>query len=151
MSDRIWNRLGCASALAVATLAAPGIAQACCPSGGNGTENGATATSGLGESMPAATDLSADSSWSVYQFARGGVDYTQINDAYGVVRAAVGNIGSTAWVLPVGKDADRVLLPGDFVPAGDRRTIFKSSAIEVTRIETVDGPYWFVDPAETTE
>lgn len=95
-------------------------------------------------------DVSTDPSWSVYQFTRGGVNYTQINDAGGGVRAAVGNIGGTAWVLPLGTNADRVLLPGDALPVGTRRTIFKSTQIEVVLIETQVGPYWFISPVETS-
>ncbi|MCW1777265.1 hypothetical protein NB693_23345 [Pantoea ananatis] len=33
---------------------------------------------------------------------RDGVTYLQINDATGVVRAAVGRINETLWVLPMG-------------------------------------------------
>jgi len=150
MRARNWNRAAVLSVLALGA-AAPAVSFACCPSGGNGGSLLAPAsTTGLGESQPAATDVSTDSSWSVYQFARGGMNYTQINDANGVVRAVVGNIGSTAWVLPAGKDADRVRLPGDLVPAGNRRTIYKSTKIEVVEIESVDGLYWFIVPAETS-
>jgi hypothetical protein len=146
MSHKNWNRAAAVSAVLLVLASAPAVAGACCPSGGNGIAS----TSGLGESAPAAVDVSADPSWSVYEFTRSGVNYTQINDAGGGVRAAVGNIGSTAWVLPLGTNADRVLLPGDALPAGNRRTIFKSAKIEVVLIETTVGPYWLILPVETT-
>lgn len=144
MCVRIRNRIALVAAVLMASVAAP--AAACCPSGGNGIAS----ARGLGESSPDAIDVSTDVSLSVYQFARSGVNYTQINDVNGGVRAAVGNIGSTAWVLPLGTDADRVLLPGDSVPAGIRRTIYKSPKIEVIKVETPTGLYWLMLPAETT-
>ena len=147
MSHKNWNRAVAVVFTAFLALAAtPSFAGACCPSGGNGLMS----ANGLGESEPAALNVSTDINWKVYQFTRGGVEYTQINDAGGGVRAATGNIGSTAWVLPLGTNADRVLLPGDALPAGNRRSIFKSARIEVVLIETSVGPYWLIVPVETT-
>ena len=143
MRHRSTHRLACVTAALLLAPALPAFAGACCPSGGNGI----VGTTGLGESSPDAFNVSTDSRWAVYQFARGGVDYTQINDAAGNVRAAVGNIGNTAWVLPLGNDADRVLLPGDTIPAGTRRSIYKSFKIEVIEIDAVNGLYWLVTPA----
>ena len=147
MSHKHWNRSAAVLSTAfLALAAAPAFAGACCPSGGNGLMS----TNGLGESEPAAVNVSTDPSWKVYQFTRGGVEYTQINDTAGGVRAATGDSGSTAWVLPLGTNADRILLPGDALPAGNRRSIFKSARIEVVLIETSVGPYWLIVPAETT-
>lgn len=130
----------CGGVLAVAMLA-PTMAWACCPSDDKGAP---TASSGLGESAPTAPDLSADVAWQVYEFERDGVRYTQINDSTGAVRAAVGRIGETTWVLPIGLDADRVLLPGDALPAGYARVLLRSKEVEVVLIENGTAQYWLV-------
>ncbi len=66
---------------------------------------------GLGESTPKAPDRSLNPLWHIYEFKRDGVSYLQINDLTGTVRAAVGNISGTLWVLPMGVDVSRVSLP----------------------------------------
>lgn len=149
MLDRTLNRLAPVAAITLAAATMPAYAGACCPSGGNGAA--ATSVTGLGESNPYAVNVSTDPSWAVYQFERGGVHYTQVNDAYGVVRAAIGNIGRTAWVLPLGRDADRVRLPGDVVPEGVRVTLFKSPEVEVVAVKTTTGIYWVVSTTDVVE
>ena len=73
---------------------------------------GARATNGLGERSPAsATNLALDAAWSIYEFQRDGVTYLHINDTAGSVRAVVARVDNALWVLPMGKDADRVILP----------------------------------------
>lgn len=106
----------------------PAHAQQCCPSGGVGSPKSMT---GLGQSSPQIANLSIDPAWKVYQFERQGIRYLQINDLSGNTRLGIGRIGATAWVLPMGMDADRVILPGDAVPAGSPRTIFLSKDEEV--------------------
>ncbi|MCI2263360.1 hypothetical protein [Xanthomonas indica] len=86
-------------------LVSNAYAQSCCPGGGVGTP---IAIRGLGESAPAATNLSSNPSARIYQFERNGVTYLQINDTTGQVRGAIGRVGDTAWVTPMGKDVDRV-------------------------------------------
>ncbi len=56
------------------------FAQCGCPSGGGDAPK---ATSGLGEAMPDAIDLSSDPTWQVYEFERDGVRYVQVNDLSG--------------------------------------------------------------------
>lgn len=129
-----------AAMLAVAMLA-PMMAWACCPSDG---KTSPSASRGLGESVPPALDLATDAAWQVYEFERDGVRYTQINDSAGVVRAAVGRIGATAWVLPIGRDADRVRLPGDALPTGNTRVLLRSKEVEVVLIENGATQYWWV-------
>ncbi len=72
------------------------------------------------------------------------VRYTQINDSAGHVRAAVGRIAGTAWVLPIGRDADRVRLHGDALPAGNARVLLRSKEVEVVLIENGTTQYWWV-------
>ncbi|KAB7770398.1 hypothetical protein CEK69_10955 [Xanthomonas sp. LMG 12462] len=95
-------------ALAGALLACTGAAQACCPDGGHGAP---AASAGLGESLPKARNLALDPAWRIYEFSRDGVTYLQINDVAGTVRAAVGRVNDTLWVLPMGADVARVTLP----------------------------------------
>jgi hypothetical protein len=127
--------------LTVAMLAPTMAWAACCPSDDKGAPKAAR---GLGESTPAATDLAADAAWQIYEFERDGVRYTQVNDSAGTVRAAVGRIGATAWVLPIGRDADRVLLPGDALPAGSARVLLRSKEVEVVLIDNGATQYWWV-------
>lgn len=130
-----------AAMLTVAMLAPTMVWAGCCPSD---DKTSPKAARGLGESAPAAPDLAADAAWQVYEFERDGVRYTQVNDSAGTVRAAVGRIGETAWVLPIGRDADRVLFPGDALPAGNARVLLRSKEVEVVLIETGTTHYWWV-------
>lgn len=138
-----------AAILTSAALALPSTAWAqCCPSDGKTSPKAAR---GLGESAPQAPDLAVDEAWKIYEFERGGVRYTQINDDTGNVRAAVGRIGDTAWVLPIGRDADRVLLPGDAIPAGNARVLLRSKEVEVVLIETGSTQYWWIRALASTD
>lgn len=101
-------------------------------------------TSGLGQSNPNTVDLAANIHWQVYRFERDGIRYYQINDANHQVRAAVGTIDGTFWTLPVGVDADRVMLPGDPVPTGTPTTLYLSNDIEITLQQTGNGDYWMI-------
>lgn len=136
-----------AASLAAAMLVLPSMASACCPSD---DKTAPKAVLGLGESSPPAVDMASDPAWNIYEFERGGVRYTQVNDSSGGVRAAVGRIGDTAWVLPIGRDADRVLLPGDALPAGNARLLLRSKEVEVMLIENGATQYWWVRPLATT-
>lgn len=118
-------------ALALAAVLASPVAQAgCgCPSDRNGAPE--TTSIGLGESFPDSPDLANHPSWSVYKFMRDGVEYVQINDQYGNVRAAVGMIETTLWVLPVGSDADRVTTSPSVTPSGIPYTLYSADDVEV--------------------
>lgn len=128
-------------------MAAPSAAfAACCPS----DDKTAPAARGLGESSPQAPDLAIDAAWQVYEFARDGIRFIQINDSSGSVRAAVGRIGGTVFVLPAGRDVDRVLVPGDALPAGNRRVLYRSEEVEVVLIDSGTVQYWLVNPLSST-
>lgn len=103
-------------------LAAPTLVFACCPGGGQGVQ---LATAGLGESQPAALDLSSDPAWLVYAFERDGVSYYQVNDLTGQVNLIIAAIDSTFWTLPAGKTAARVSLPSAplALPKNARRSV----------------------------
>lgn len=113
-----------------AALGSPPVQARCgCPSDKNGAPE---ATIGLGEAYPDAPDLSANPTWKVYRFERDGIEYVQVNDQYGNVRAAVGMIGTTSWVLPIGDDADRVTTASTANPAGIALTLYNADGAEVT-------------------
>ncbi|MCW0422658.1 hypothetical protein [Xanthomonas sacchari] len=116
-------------------------AQSCCPSGGHGVVG-----KGLGESVPKALNLATDSAWRVYEFSRDGVNYLQINDASGVVRAAVGRIGKTLWVLPMGSDVGRVSLTAS--PAVQSRVIYRTADVVVRLRSDARGDAWEVTAVE---
>lgn len=125
-------------------LATPLVSAACCPGEGHGAPK---AASGLGESAPAAIDLAVDPSWQVYEFEKGGIQYVQINDQYGAVRAAVGRIEDTFWVLPIGGDAERVLLSDDGVPAGSPKILYRSQDVEVVLYQDGTVQRWVIQPS----
>lgn len=124
--------------LAGAFSAFPAAAQ-CCPGDGNGAPKTAV---GLGQAYPVAVDQSIDPAWHVYQFQRAGMNYIQVNDRNGTVRAAVGRIDDLVWVLPVGTDIERTFVTGDEMPIGRGSVLYRDSAIEVLRFPDASGDRW---------
>jgi hypothetical protein len=120
----------------------------CCPGGGHGAPK---AASGLGESSPATVDLAADPAWRVYEFEKDGIQYVQVNDQYGNVRTAVGRIGRTFWVLPIGGDVDRVADPADGVPPGTPKVLYRSSEVEVLLYQDGTSHNWVIRPASASQ
>jgi hypothetical protein len=129
-----------------AMVVSPFASADCCPSDGNGAPK--KGSSGLGEAFPVAPDLVADAAWQVYEFERDGIRYIQVNDHYGIVRAAVGRIDGTFWVLPIGADADRVSIPGDKAPIGEAKALYRSNEVEVLFYRDASGDRWIVRARE---
>lgn len=125
--------------LLVGIVSAFPVAAQCCPGDGNGAPKSAI---GLGQTHPIAVDQSVDPAWHVYQFQRAGMNYVQVNDRNGIVRAAVGRIDDVIWVLPVGTDVERVFVSGDEVPMGRKSMLFRDGAIEVLRVTDASGDKW---------
>lgn len=145
------SRSACAALalLACAAVVSPVAWANCgCPDDGR---DAPLASRGLGESFPAAVDLAADTAWQVYEFERDGVRYVQVNDATGTVRAAAGRIGGTAWIMPIGTDADRVAVPGDAVPTGTPRVLYRGSDVEVVLYQDGSQTRWMIRPLSVTE
>src|SRR5690242_3189922 len=69
------------------------------------------ASTGLGQAWPNAQDVSASTHWHVYTFTNNGVQYFQVNDLYGNVRVAFGNVNGQFLVLPMGRDAQHISTP----------------------------------------
>ncbi|MFC6841913.1 hypothetical protein [Xanthomonas theicola] len=140
MEIKAKTRLTFAGMTAGALLAGVNVAQACCPDGGHGA---AVAVTGLGERAPKAENLALDPTWRIYEFERDGVTYLQINDLTGTVRAGVGQIKDTLWVLPMGKDVARVVLPAK--NAGLHGTVaYRTSRFTVRAVPNTAGDAWVV-------
>lgn len=97
--------------------------------------------------MPPATNLAVDPSWRVYAFRRDGVEYLQVNDAKGVVRAALGHISETAWVMPIGTDVNRITIAAS---ANDNSgtLIYRSGPIAIRVLQTAQGNSWVFTTSE---
>jgi hypothetical protein len=94
-------------------------------------QTSASAT-GLGQSWPNATDVSANPHWHVYVFVLNGVKYVQINDLNGTVHAAVGTAGGATIVLPVGVDAQNVTTPTTSAASSTAQVVYQDAATTVT-------------------
>lgn len=114
----------------------------------DGRDNPGAGT-GLGEPMPSAVDLSGDPAWQVYAFERDGIRYLQINDSSYTPRAAIGRIGPTAWVLPIGQDADRVTIQ-EIAPPASSRIVYRDENIEVVHYQASGQDHWIVRPAASS-
>jgi hypothetical protein len=99
-------------------------------------------STGLGQSWPNATDVSASPHYHVYVFERLGVRYVQINDLNGNVRAAFGNAGGDIFGLPIGIDASRLATPSEpsEVPADSTgETVYQDDSSSVQAAPQPDG------------
>ncbi|KVT58029.1 hypothetical protein WK53_28715 [Burkholderia ubonensis] len=98
---------------------------------------------GLGQSWPNATDVSRNPHWHVYVFHLHGIDYVQINDLNGTVRAAVGTTNGVAIVLPVGVDALQVRTDtaalSHAATSLAAQTVYRDNATTVTATPQSDG------------
>ena len=70
--------------------------------------------------------------------------YVQVNDS-------AGRIGGTAWVMPIGTDADRVAVPDDITPAGVSSLLYCGPDVEVVRYQGGNVTRWLVRPLSPTE
>ncbi|MBB3832602.1 hypothetical protein FHR55_000768 [Xanthomonas arboricola] len=128
----------------------------CCPSGGVGVR-----ATGLGDSHPNATNLTLDPAWSIYEFQRDGVTYLQINDNSGTVRAVVARVDNALWVLPMGKDVDRVSIPtsnsigisittatASKATSNRTRMVYRTGNFTVHVEQQANEEYWNVSPSK---
>ena len=138
-----------ATILLLATMFASTLAyaQCGCPSGGGDAPK---AASGLGQAIPSAVDLASDPAWQVYEFERDGIRYLQINDSTNRTRAAIGQIGATAWVLPIGLDADRVAIQLSTSSAVAGRVLYRDKQIEVVHYLESNQNRWMIRPRDSS-
>ncbi len=140
LSHQIWLST---AVLFCAMTASPLASAGCgCPADGHGAPQ--LGGFGLGESFPAIPDVAPDQAWQVYEFERDGVRYVQVNDSTGRVRAAVGRIEHTLWVLPIGSDADRVSITEAVLPSGYSKLIYRSNDLEVVLVRSSNQDRWIV-------
>lgn len=134
-------------ALVAGLFAAPSAMAACgCTDDGHGTP--LLGGHSLGQSFPPVGPVAQDAMWRVYEFEREGIRYLQINDRNGTVRAAIGRIGATLWVLPMGADVERVQASGEgnpLAPSPRMRTLYRSTEVEVdVELDANGQPSWLV-------
>lgn len=108
------------------------------------------AVTGLGESLPKTSDLSNDPQWQVYEFVRDGIRYLQINDGANATRAAIGQIGATAWVLPLGRDADHVAIQANSSSVQNGRVVYRDEEVEVVHFLESNQDRWIVRPRDAS-
>jgi hypothetical protein len=109
-----------------------------------------SAVTGLGESLPKTSDLSSDPHWQIYEFERDGIRYLQINDGANTSRAAIGQIGATAWVLPIGRDADRVAIQAGASSTVAGRVVYRDEEVEVIHYTQSNQDRWIVRPKDSS-
>ena len=109
---------------------------------GNATAGGGPPSTGLGQSWPNATDVSASPRWHVYVFQRDGVRYVQINDLNGNVRAAFAAAAGNFLGLPIGRDSAGLATPQEPVPAPASKSgeiVYQSAVAKVLVAPQADG------------
>lgn len=143
MNQKVKTLVRLAGGMVGLALSTSAMAQACCPGDGHTI----AATTGLGQSMPPATNLAVDPAWRVYAFERDGVQYLQVNDANGVVRAAIGRISETTWVMPVGTDANRITVTARH-DGSSGTLIYRSGSIAIRVLQSAQGNAWIFTTSE---
>jgi hypothetical protein len=90
-------------------------------------------STGLGQQWPNATDVSSSPDFHVYVFTRDGINYIQVNDSNGTVRAAYATASDAVLPLPVGVDAQNATVTTD---ASDNstsaETVYSDTSTTVT-------------------
>lgn len=136
-----------AAVLLGALIASPFASAGCgCPADGHGapTAPPVMGGAGMGEPFPPTVDVAPDPVWQVYEFSRDGIRYVQVNDKTGRVRAAVGRIEGTFWVLPIGSDVDRVSISTEISRMANSRLIYRSNEVEVVFYRNGNQDRWII-------
>mgnify|MGYP001058030533 CR=1 FL=1 len=94
---------------------------------------------GLGQSWPNATDVSASPHYHVYVFNKDGIRYFQINDLNGNVRAAVAVANGVVLTLPIGLDAAEVTHSTAPQTSNGSETVYSDKSVTLTATPTQDG------------
>jgi hypothetical protein len=126
------RRLAVLAGLLVSAMSGASVAQTAAPA------------SGLGQAWPNAADVSANPNWHVYVFVLNGIEYVQVNDLNGTVHAAIGTVGGTTIVLPVGVDAQNVsTTQSSGTTASGTVTVYSDAATTVTATPQSNGTTQF--------
>lgn len=130
--------------MAAEQVASPAVGS-CCLGGDHGQEAQST---GLGQSQPAAMDLSLDPSWRVYAFQRDGMEYFQVNDLTGRVLLIVGKVGDNFWLLPAGEESVGGVLPPRAISMHQGATasrVFENAEFSLVRFWANNRAVWAVE------
>jgi hypothetical protein len=90
---------------------------------------------GMGSAAPGTLDRSISPRWHVYTFVKDGIEYVQVNDSAGRVRAGVAAAAGVHLVLPMGIDAERVSTPESPLATGAIRgaeTVYKDGLVSLS-------------------
>jgi hypothetical protein len=101
-------------------------------------QNAAPAT-GLGQSWPNATDVSASPHYHVYVFYKDGIRYFQVNDLNGNVRAAVAVANGVVLTLPIGLDSAEVTHSATAPVSSATETLYSDKSVTLTATPTQSG------------
>jgi hypothetical protein len=102
-------------------------------------------STGLGQSWPNTTDVSASPHYHVYLFARDGIRYIQVNDSSGKVRAAFATANQVIFVLPLGVDAQAAGTSQQSAAqtatanTSSTETVYSDNVVQVTATPQSDG------------
>lgn len=91
-----------------------------------------TPSSGLGQSWPNATDVSANPHWHVYVFDKDGIRYVQVNDLNGSVHGAIATAGGQVLVLPIGSDSQNVSTATSTTTGTSSQTVYSDSRVTIS-------------------
>jgi hypothetical protein len=91
-----------------------------------------TPSSGLGQSWPNATDVSANPHWHVYVFDKDGIRYVQVNDLNGSVHGAIATAGGQVLVLPIGSDSQNVSTATSTTTGTSSQTVYSDSQVTIS-------------------
>ncbi|HEY4145412.1 hypothetical protein [Pinirhizobacter sp.] len=95
---------------------------------------------GLGQSWPNASDVSASPGYHVYVFEKEGVRYVQVNDASGTVRGAIAYTdANTVLDLPIGVDASRWVTVTDGAAPDAAKQVYQDDSVTVIVAPQPDG------------
>ncbi|HEU4669943.1 MAG TPA: hypothetical protein VFR91_04520 [Dyella sp.] len=89
-------------------------------------------SSGLGQSWPNATDVSANPHWHVYVFEKDGIRYVQVNDLNGGVHGAIATAGGQVLVLPIGRDSQNVSTATATSGTTSTQTVYSDSQVTIS-------------------
>lgn len=96
-------------------------------------------STGLGQQWPNATDVSASQDFHVYVFVRDGINYIQVNDSNGTVRAAYATAADVVLPLPVGVDAQNATVAAEGSDSSSAETVYSDDTTKVTVTPQANG------------
>lgn len=96
-------------------------------------------STGLGQAWPNVADQSLSPSWHAYVFMLNGIEYVQINDAYGHVQGAVGTVAGTRFVLPMGASAQNFTTTASSATPNTATTIYQDANVTILAVPTANG------------